>query len=152
MTLSETRTSKFVPYEIHFTLHVGLTTIIARRIISNLKICPNVRNMCKPANIRFVAQLTRVSAPLRSVHTMRFQCVVETRVNQHFYRICLVGSHYASEHANLIPTLAVKIHQFMCISINTHIPKQENGYAPLPYRGHAAVDACHIVVHFLNVQ
>ncbi len=40
----------------------------------------------------------------------------------------------------------------MCISTNTHIQKQENGYAALAYYRHAAVDARHIVVRFLNIQ
>ncbi len=53
-------------------------------------------------------------------------------------------THYTS--------LAVKIHQFACISTNTYIPMQENGNAVLVYHGHAAVDARRIAVRFLNVR
>ncbi len=49
-------------------------------------------------------------------------------------------------------SLAVKIHQFTCISTNTHIPMQENGNAVLAYLRHAAVDAHSIAVCFLNMQ
>ncbi len=49
-------------------------------------------------------------------------------------------------------SLAVKIHQFMCISTNTPTPRRENGNAVLAYRGHAAVDACRIAVCFFNVR
>ncbi len=71
---------------------------------------------------------------------------------QCLYRIYLVGSHYVSKRTDYIPTLGVKIHQFMCISTNTHISKQENGYAVLAYHEHATVDARRIAVCFLNVQ
>ncbi len=47
-------------------------------------------------------------------------------------------------------SLAVKIHQFMCISTNAHIPLQENGNAVLTLHGHAVVDACHIAVCFFS--
>ncbi len=57
---------------------------------------------------------------------------------------CIAMTHHTS--------LVVKVHQFTCISTNTHIPVQENGNAVLAYRGHAAVDARCIAVHFLNVR
>ncbi len=43
-------------------IYAALTTIIARWITLNLKIRPNVCNMCKPANIRVMARLACVSA------------------------------------------------------------------------------------------
>ncbi len=49
-------------------------------------------------------------------------------------------------------SLAVKIHQFTCISTNTHIPMQENGNGVQAYCGYAAVDARRIAIHFLNVR
>ncbi len=58
------------------TLHAGLTTIIVRRLASNLKKRTNVCNRYKPANIRamarFVAQLAHVSTPtqLRRYHAV----------------------------------------------------------------------------------
>ncbi len=49
-------------------------------------------------------------------------------------------------------SLAIKIHQFMCISTNTHIQMQKNGNVVLGYHGHVEVDARRIVVRFLNVR
>ncbi len=89
--------------------------------------------------------------PLVSVHNTFSVRGGNASKPQYFYRICVVGSHYASKRTNRIPTLVVRIHQFTCISTNTHIPKQENGYAALAYRRHAVVDARRIAVHFLNV-
>ncbi len=69
-----------------------------------------------------------------------------------FYHICVVGSYYASKRADRIRTLAVKIHQFICISTNTHISRRENGNVVFAYCGHAAVDARRIAMRFLNVR
>ncbi len=64
-----------LPPEIHSTLYAGFTMIIARQITQNLKICPNVRNTFKPANIRVMARFanwfTRVLAPLHKPNTYK---------------------------------------------------------------------------------
>ncbi len=48
-------------------------------------------------------------------------------------------------------SLAVKVHQFICISTNTPIPMQENGNVVFAYRVHAAVDARSIAGPCLNM-
>ncbi len=114
--------------------------------------------MCFQCVVETCVNRNVFTAYAKLVHTMRQNApTAYVQSNSCGYNLCestllIIISDILGQSQRIAMTrhtsLAIKIHQFTCISTNKLIPVQENGNMVLAYRGHAVVDARCIVMSF----